>query len=393
MSQPQFSVSQSENGQTFITVFANGKLFPGVDDTHPNFAAIKGAAAASVAGIPVDADQIADLFDVATAVARRFERLSERVTVENGVIMFDGDPAQNGLSTQILRFMNEGEDFEPLVNFLEKIGTNPNEHSVNQAWDWLNNHDFSIFPDGDVLAYKGVYSDGNGGLRSGSRGHAFRNGEEVVNDYVTNAVGDVIEMPRSEVMHDPAAACHAGLHVGTYRYATGYARGAMLKVKINPRDIVSVPTDARGEKIRVCRYTVLETIDAPVTTAIDFTGFLQQDDDSSALSDRPFEKGDKVFSADEGYGVVKHVYDDLSLTIAYENGEETPYNDTADARSEGVEHVIPGLRTDTPLAVGDDVEDFEGDESTITAIYGTQVTTESDEFGTLHYDIVELTRI
>ena len=43
----------------------------------------------------------------------------------------------------------------------------------------------------------------------------------------------------------------------------------MLKVHINPRDVVSVPTDAQGEKVRVCRYRVVEIIDAPETVALE----------------------------------------------------------------------------------------------------------------------------
>jgi hypothetical protein len=64
-------------------------------------------------------------------------------------------------------------------------------------------------------------------------------------------------MPRSEVVHDPSQACERGLHVSTRSYAEGYARsGALLEVHVNPRDIVSVPTDGGGEKVRVCRYKI-----------------------------------------------------------------------------------------------------------------------------------------
>jgi hypothetical protein len=52
--------------------------------------------------------------------------------------------------------------------------------------------------------------------------------------------------------------------VGTYDYAKRYANGALLKVHVNPRDVVSVPT-GEGEKVRVCRYVVEDIIDAPET--------------------------------------------------------------------------------------------------------------------------------
>lgn len=274
-----FNIATAENGQRFLTVFAAGRLTAPIDDTHPNFESLLEICYDSMSGVQPNEQEVMDLFDIAGTIERKFARLSERVTVENGEVRFDGDPAQHGLSNQILRFMDEQADFEPLVKFLERIMTNPNEHSRNQAWDWLNNHDFSLTPDGNVVAYKGVYSDGAGGYRSGSRGNAFVNDTEIKQGYVPNAVGDLISMRRAEVAHDPAQACHAGLHVGTFRYAQNYAQGAMLKVIVDPRDIVSVPTDAAGEKIRVCRYLVDSIIDAPVTTAYDKSWDEWTDDD------------------------------------------------------------------------------------------------------------------
>ena len=41
---------------------------------------------------------------------------------------------------------------------------------------------------------------------------------------------------------------------------------------MNPRDVVSVPVDCAGEKMRVCRYKVLETIDAPETEPVAWEG-------------------------------------------------------------------------------------------------------------------------
>jgi len=73
---------------------------------------------------------------------------------------------------------------------------------------------------------------------------------------VTQKVGDVVTMPRSEVTHDPNKACERGLHVATRGYAKSY--GTVMEVHFNPRDIVSVPRADRGEKVRVCRYKVAQ---------------------------------------------------------------------------------------------------------------------------------------
>ena len=62
---------------------------------------------------------------------------------------------------------------------------------------------------------------------------------------------------------DPSAGCAQGLHAGSYDYAKQYASGVLLLVKINPRDVVSVPTDSDWAKIRTSRYEVVDAYSAP----------------------------------------------------------------------------------------------------------------------------------
>lgn len=275
----QYSILNNGD-ESVITV-----IIPGNPDSpflaqsdHPNWKAIVAAA------LTGDTD-VADLFDVSRSVARRFERLSERVTVAHGAIYFDGDEVHNTLTSAILRFLDDDvSDWKPLVAFFEKVASNPTEHSREQLYTWLAAHDFTLTPEGDIVGYKGVRLQ-DGKLVSGASGRAIVNGE-VVTGHIPNEVGSTIEMPRSEVAHDPSEACSSGLHVGTFDYATDFARsGKMLKVYVNPRDVVSVPTDASGEKVRTCRYTVQEVIDAPVNTAVDYGDDDECEDDDGCDCD------------------------------------------------------------------------------------------------------------
>jgi hypothetical protein len=68
--------------------------------------------------------------------------------------------------------------------------------------------------------------------------------------------GSVVTMPRSAVGDNRNIACSTGLHAGTYSYASGYG-DTLILVKINPRDVVSVPNDSSGQKLRVSRLVVL----------------------------------------------------------------------------------------------------------------------------------------
>jgi hypothetical protein len=327
MSQIQFTLIGLGEDQT-VSVFADGREPGQASSSHPNFQTIVKACLASMGGEDVDVNDLLDLFDVGATIERKFARLSERVSVRGGKIYFDGDEVATALSTQIIRFLDEGEDVDPLVNFYEKIEANPSDNSKRQAFEWLNNHNFTITETGDVIGYKGVYPDGKGGYRSGHQGHACVNGEEI-NGYIPNAVGDEVTMPRSEVQDDPSRHCHSGLHVGTFSYAQSYAQGCMMAVIVNPRDIVSVPNDAGGQKIRVCRYVIheiIDTKDGEYTTAIkrieSDLGAVDTDMDVSIPGeDAPrLAVGMRVVDLDGDEGtVVSHPDSDTGLGVKYDD--------------------------------------------------------------------------
>lgn len=256
-----------------ITVLVDGEMHVATSD-HPNYDDIVDAAKAGDPGI-------VDLFDLSRGVAERFDALSRRVSVGGGTLYFDNEPVHGAVAEHVIRFYQDGLNFEPLVNFLEKMAANPNEHSREQAYDWLEGRNFTIRADGTIVGYKGVIKDtdaeGNTTYRSISSGSAIVDGERRTGQ-IPNHIGAVVEMPRSKVEFDPGVGCSYGLHAGTWDYASGFARGAVLKVAIDPADIVSVPTDCNSQKIRVCRYTVLEVIDRPLSGPLDVDAEDEYDD-------------------------------------------------------------------------------------------------------------------
>ena len=256
-----------------ITVVVGGEMYVATG-THANFESILDKARAGDASV-------VDLFDISKTAEKRFERLSERVTVANGRIYFDGEEVDNALTTQVLRFIDSGvEDFGPLVKFFEKVMTNPQKHSREQLYRWLQRYDFTITDEGDFIAYKGVRTvDADHKYESISRGKAISNGVEY-DGAIPNPLGAVVEMPRGKVQHDPSVGCHTGLHAGTWSYASGFAQGAVLTVVINPRDVVSVPTDCADQKLRVCRYTVQEVTEVKYSApVVSFDDDLDEDED------------------------------------------------------------------------------------------------------------------
>lgn len=289
MSNIQYSLIRNGD-EAHIMLIIDGEPYTAGSE-NPAFAEILDLATdAALNDEDVDGEYLADLCDVERAVARQFDRLSERVTVSHGVVYFDGDPVESALTKQIERFLREGVgDWEPLVNFFEKVQQNPNDHSREQLFSWLDRHDVTIAPDGDCVFYKGV-AEQDGKLLSIHAGEAIVDGT-VVAGQIPNEPGSTVEMPREQVQHDPTKGCHRGLHCGTFEYASTYG-SKLLEVRVNPRDVVSVPTDSNWQKVRTCRYRVVDVLDSKYDGPVlppDVDGSDEDDDHFIVTVDIAFE--------------------------------------------------------------------------------------------------------
>ena len=187
-------------------------------------------------------DELLGMIDVETAVA---SFSNGRVTVENGVVKFDGDEVHGSISKRILEFMKNGLPFEPLVQFLHNVMENPSMQSQRELYDFLEHENLPITEDGYFLAYKAVRSD-------------FKDKYRGVFD---NSVGQVCEMVRAKVDDNREVGCSQGLHAGALSYVASYGSvdsgDKIVIVKINPKDVVSVPKDCDCQKLRTCRYEVV----------------------------------------------------------------------------------------------------------------------------------------
>ena len=184
-------------------------------------------------------------------------RIGEKVEVRRHAVYYDGKQMHGTLADTIARYYMEGnEDWEPLALFLDKVMRNPNDHSREQLYDWLDHFSFQITPDGNFLAYKYLTKD----MKSSHAGVGIVNGVRT-RGHLDNSIGNVVEMPRKMVTHDPTRGCASGLHVGTWNFVKGHP--TIVRVEIDPRDVVSVPTESDWQKLRVCKYKVLEIAKAP----------------------------------------------------------------------------------------------------------------------------------
>jgi len=60
---------------------------------------------------------------------------------------------------------------------------------------------------------------------------------------------------------DQNRTCSASLHFCSRDYLNHFGGERIVVVKINPRDVVSIPTDYNNSKGRACRYEIVDEID------------------------------------------------------------------------------------------------------------------------------------
>lgn len=257
-----FRAEESAN----ITVIIPGGDPLVADQSHPKWDEIIQAVVVEESD---DAARIEALFAPEREVAKKFEYLSERVAVRNGRVYFDGDEVHGAITNHIVRCVESNEEsYDPLVNFLENVMANPSEHSRENLYRWLDAHDFTITHSGMIVGYKGVRrAEEDGVYNSVHSGPAIVDGEEHTGGPVPQEIGSVVEMARSTVAHDPSVGCSYGLHVGTHGYASSFGQ-VCLEVEVNPRDVVSVPTDCSDQKMRVCRYYIVDEVESAYTSPI-----------------------------------------------------------------------------------------------------------------------------
>ena len=253
----QFTLVSQEDGSENITVVRPDGPALSAHSSHPNYAKIR-------EGVLANDESVFPLFDLSLTVGMKFERLTERITVANGMIYLDGERVDNALTKQVVRFIMDGvDDWKPLVNFFEKVMNNPNENSREELYTFIRENDLTITDNGMIVGYKGLQKNGLF-YYSGQSGTAIVDGV-VHTGKIPQRVGSVVEMPRSEVVYEPNYACHIGLHVGNFDHAQSYG-DSRFAVHVDPRDVVSVPNS--GQKMRVCRYVIVSDMQSEIKEAV-----------------------------------------------------------------------------------------------------------------------------
>lgn len=166
--------------------------------------------------------------------------------VEDGVVYVGNDALPTTLGEYLVRMADENLPCEPILKFWENVNLNPSRQSALELFDFLTLYQHPLTEDGCFIGYRRVRED--------------------FTDFHTrkmdNSVGQIVSMPRDEVNDDRTEGCSTGLHVANWKYASEFYSGGagnLIEVKVNPKDVVSVPLECNQQKIRVCKFEVLAT--------------------------------------------------------------------------------------------------------------------------------------
>ena len=196
-------------------------------------------------------DEILDKISVSRAISRY---VSGDIVAEHGILKFKGKVIDTTLARYILHNMEQGLPVDNIVNFMNNLYENTSYRAVNEVFDFIKACNLPISDDGYLIAYKKVrnnYTDCHSGT-------------------FDNSIGQKPNMPRYEVNEDKHQTCSTGLHFcsasyldsfGTFRNKSGSDR--IMIVKVNPKDIVSVPKDYNNAKARACEYEVIGEVRDP----------------------------------------------------------------------------------------------------------------------------------
>lgn len=205
------------------------------------------------------------------------------VRINSGVITFKNAPLHNALTDQMLRMLDEGFDLVPMAKFLNNLMQNPSKRAVDELYGFLQKGQLPITPDGYFLAYKAVRADYKD-IHSGT---------------FDNSIGQKPSMPRNSVDDNKDRTCSEGLHFCSVEYLKSFAQrdGHVMILKINPRDVVSIPADYHDTKGRCSDYEVISEYDNFDFSSPDTPAF------SQSVSAGTMVGGYAV--SDDGHGIVR----------------------------------------------------------------------------------------
>lgn len=217
-----------------------------IDANHPNFEAVSTGLTTS----SLTTDQVLDMMKPIRELKRALSE-SAFYDTESGIqIDINGYsfPLAPELQSEVLRVYRANGDLKPMENFVRNLAANPDKDVHRQLYGFLQACGLTLTEDGCFLAYKRIN----------------HNWTDIYTGKIDNSPGQLVEMPRFAVEKNPNITCSHGLHFAAWDYLSSYSSRSddrTVLLKINPADVVSIPSDYRNMKGRASRYLVLREVE------------------------------------------------------------------------------------------------------------------------------------
>ncbi len=226
-----------------VTVVIDGKPHT-ISKTHVTYQKVVDAIKAS------DWDTVKNIIDPVKVVLNYG---AGNISIQGEKLFWKGQPFAGVLATRMITMLQDGFTVEPMVNFMHNLMKNPSKRSVDELYGFLEKNNLPITPDGHFLAYKKVR-------------HNFL---DVHSGTMDNSPGTIVEMERNMVDDNKDQTCSTGLHFCGMSYLSHFGGERTVIVKVNPADVVSIPSDYNGAKGRACRYEVIGEMGVKAEDAFD----------------------------------------------------------------------------------------------------------------------------
>lgn len=289
-----------------LSAVVDGKPYV-IQAAHPSFnAAVQAVKEGRFEDIPL-------LARVANAL-RQFVEGKLEIDEANGCVLYNGNVLHNYAAVRLLELMREGFNVDPMVKFLENLLQNPSAKAVEELYQFIEFGRMPITPDGCFLAYKRVKADYT----------------SVYDNKTDNSIGKVVEMDRNLVDDRSYNTCSHGLHFCSVGYLQHYSGYRIVVLKVNPRDVVSIPTDYNNTKGRACRYEVVgELTQDEVNIATGGTSVWSSPVvDNYDYQEADFDDADRDFDDDpDDYYATFALTPALDVRPSYDVGYVTGYKD------------------------------------------------------------------
>lgn len=250
-----------------------------VDRTHPKFDDILQALREE------NWDVIPELVNVAKSV-EEFGKGKLVVDEANGTVKYGDEEIDHTLTVRLLKMMREGFNVTPLTNFIDRLMKNPSMKARRELYTFLDFGKMPITPDGYFIAYKSVNDDYT----------------SMFDSKTDNTPGAFLSMSRSKVDDRSSNTCSYGLHFCSHSYLSAYRGARIVVLKVDPADVVSIPTDYNNTKGRACRYAVIGELTEEERTKAQGGESVWDQSVNNTYEDRDVDpEGDELEEASEDY--------------------------------------------------------------------------------------------